>query len=88
MDAVMAYLPEPHPSGWRLYVVLTRGRKWITLMDVGHLRRAMVPLIEEHGFVDADVSERRVRSRIRGTQKQFNRMGINYSRVCVREALK
>lgn len=84
----MAALVHVFDDGWRLAVVVTRGRKYLTLLTVGDLRVIQIPLAEARHLRQADQARRRrVAAQLRRRARAYGQAGRSVPRQVVKRAL-
>jgi hypothetical protein len=70
---------------WRLGVVVSKGPKFISLLDVGLLCRVWLPRSDERYLQKVeDIAARRLARRIEARRRQLRRHGIRHAAAVAR----
>ena len=82
-------ITQYYDDGHRLYVELTIGTRWAHVLEFGTLRKRR---FDARDYVrtarPADVKPRRLAGKIDNRRKLYNKLGVNYSKAAVKDALK
>ena len=83
-------ITQYYDDGYRLYVELTIGRRWAHVLEFGTLRKRR---FDARDYVRTarpvtDVKPRRLATKIDKRRKLYKKLGVNYSKAAVKDALK